>query len=281
MYELALLSQARVAYTLPVFPGLTVPAELASGRDTARSCILRHLPDFKFDVQAAEQTMRDIDAWSMRNSDALSALMADPTASSLPAALQLSLGSPDRVRSFLVASFTLAASGLGPWTSGEVDRAVSAGEQSAAWAGLDAESRLQLFGIIVRLDEQGDLGPLLRGEKAMAGFGEPVSGTVVLAVVIATLLFAAMVLTAVYLYRRMELNNRLMREMCNRAQAEGRENVVRDCIEAAKDLQSDTPMSSLGSMLVKVVGAAALIYVGGRYVTPAVIEAFSKRRAKP
>jgi hypothetical protein len=128
----------------------------------------------------------------------------------------------------------------------------------------------------VRLDEDGNLGPLLRGEKAMAGLGGPPVAVVVI-VVIATVVFAAMVLTSIYLYRRMELNNRLMREMCLKAQAEGRQNVVRDCIEAAKELQSETPMSALGSAVVKVAIVGALIYVGGRYALPAVIDAVSKR----
>ena len=277
-YELNALSQARIAYALPVFPGASASERLVAGRSAAALSIRRHLPDFVFDVEASSQAMRDIDAWSERNDASLQALFSDPNASSLPENLQVALGTPDRVRSFLLASFTLAASGLGPWTSGEVDRLVAAGEVSDLWAGLDESSRLQLFGIIVRLDEDGNLGPLLRGEKAMAGLGSPLP--VVAVVIIVSLVFAAMVLTTIYLYKRMELNNRLMGEMCRRAQAEGRDAVVRDCIEAMKDLQSDNPLSSITSGLVKVAAVAAVVYVGGRYALPAVIEAIARRRGK-
>ena len=274
-YELSSIASARVAYALPVFPGATLADQLIAGRAAASQSIRRHLPDFRFDVEASQQAMRDIDAWSMRNDASLQGLLADPNAQSLPESLQLSLGTPDRVRSFLLASFTLAAAGMGPWTSGEVERVVSAGEQSDLWAGLDAQSRLQLFGIIVRLDEDDNLGPLLRGEKGLAGFG---ALPVVAVVIIASVFFAAVVLTAIYLNRRMELNNRLMAEMCRRAQAEGRDDVVKDCIEATKDLQSETVLSTLTSSIVKIALVATVIYVGGKYGIPAVIEAVRERR---
>jgi hypothetical protein len=277
-YELNAISQARVAYALPVFPGASDAARLVAGRAAASLSIRRHLPDFVFDVESASQAMRDIDAWGERNDASLQGLFADPNAISLPASLQLSLGGPERVRSFLLASFTLAASGMGPWTSGEVDRVVAAGEASDLWAGLDASSRGQIFGIIVRLDEDGNLGPLLRGEKGMAGLGSPIP--VVAVVIIASVFFAAIVVTALYLNKRLELNNRLMGEMCRKAQAEGRDNVVRDCIEAMKELQSDDPLSSLTSGLVKVAAVAAVVYVGGRYALPALVEALGKWRRK-
>jgi hypothetical protein len=70
-------------------------------------------------------------------------------------------------------------------------------------------------------------------------------------------------------------------EMCRKAQAEGRETVVRDCIEAMKELQADNPLSSITSGLVKVAAVAAVVYVGGRYALPALVDAISKRRARP
>jgi hypothetical protein len=109
----------------------------------------------------------------------------------------------------------------------------------------------------------------------MAGMG---ALPVVAVVIIATVFFAAVVITALYLNRRMELNNRLMGEMCRKAQAEGRENVVLACIEATKDLQSESPLSAIFAPLVKVVAVGALVYVAGRYALPAVIEAVAKRR---
>jgi hypothetical protein len=260
------LSLQRIVWLLPEFPGEDLPAKLAAGRLAAEAALRSHLPDLQFDVEGAEQVMRTIDAWSERNSAALSAAMKE-AGESLPETLQTSLGSAQQVRDFLVAVFTLAASGLGPWSCDEVGRVVSEGEQPQLWAEADAESRLQAFGIIVKLEQDGQLGPLLLAETSVAGLGAWPAAVVI---VVASLIFAACVVTCVYLTRRLSLNNRLMRDLCERAQAEGRTDVVKACIEATRGLQEETPLSFLGKAAYIGLGLAAA-YLTLRYVLPAVL----------
>ena len=221
MSELSELSLTRVQYSLPDFPGADLRAKLESGRAAAEAALRKQLPDFKFDPDEALRVMHTIDAWAERNTEALAAAMKQPQ-NDLPTSLHTTLGSNKQVADFLVASFTLAAAGLGPWMGYGVHEAVLAGEQSEFWARIDAQTRLQSFGMIVKLDNDGHLGPIMHGESGTAGLGiAPVVWVGIMAVV--TVFFAAVILTYLYNNRRLELNNELLAKMCLKAQADKNE----------------------------------------------------------
>lgn len=257
MSVLAHLSMQRISSRLPDFPGSTIPEKLASGRAQAEQALRKYVPDFAFDVAEAEQVTRTVDAWAARNEQSLSDAMAQSN-NQLPTALHLAMGSSSQVRDFVIASFTMAAAGLGPWLSGDVARAVGEGEHVEAWAEMDAESRLQTFGIIVALEREGELEEVM-APKSVTGVGAlPAAAWVV--VVIATVIFAAAVVTTIYLNRRLTLNNRLMRDLCERAEARGDREAVLECIKATKDLQISF-LDDVGSKLM-----TGLLILGGAYL---------------
>lgn len=257
MSTLARLSLARIAQRLPDFPGATLPDKLAAGRAEAERVLRKYVPDFAYDVPSAEQVTRTVDAWSQRNEQSLSEAMTK-TDGDLPGALHLAMGSASQVQQFLIASFTLAAAGLGPWMSGDIARYVSEGEHAEGWAMLDAEGRLQTFGIIVAMDRDGDLAPIFQPE-ATAGVGAlPAAAWV--AIVIVTAIFAAAVVLTIHLNQRTTLNNRLMREICLKEQERGNQQAIIECIKATKGLQVSM-LEETGSKLMTVallIGAGYL-----------------------
>ena len=262
MSVLAQLSLDRISSRLPEFPGDTLPAKLAAGRSEAERILRGYVPDFSFDVDEAERVARTIDAWTARNEESLAAALAS-TNDDLPEALWLTLGRADQVGQFIIASFTLAAAGLGPWQSGDVARAVGVGEHAESWAYIDAESRLQTFGVIVALEQEGRLEVIFRPTPENIA---PTSGAGALplaawvAIVIVAVIAAAAVVAIVYLNRRLTLNNRLMRDLCQEAERRGDRETVRKCIEATRDLQ----VSVLDDMGSKIVGVALVL--GGAYL---------------
>jgi len=255
MSTLAQLSLQRVSQALPEFAGTTLPEKLAAGRAAAEASLSKYAGKLSFDVAEAQAVARRVDAWAQRNEQDLSEAMLK-TSNDLPAAMQLAMGSSIEVQQFLIASFTLAAAGMGPWSSGAVARSVEVGEHAEAWAMLDAESRLQTFGLIVRMEADGDLEAIFRPPSAAAGLG----GWPVALIIVATVIFAAAVVTYVYLNRRLELNNRLMRELCERAQKRGDRATVEECIKATRDLQVSA-FDDVGSKLL-----TGLLIVGAGYL---------------
>jgi hypothetical protein len=248
---------------LPAFgkSGDNYATRLVIGRDAAMAALRKYVPDLKYDEQAAGKTLRDVDVWEQRNGDALSATMADPSASALPEKIQMSLGS-DKAGAFIVAVFTTASSGLGPWFSGAVGSAAMVGGSiNTEWARIDAETRLSVFGGIVKMENDGQLAKFFVPPAGMKGFGA-VQAVVVWAIVVAVVAMASLLLVYMYSAKRLELNNRLMRDLCEDAQKSGDSATTIECISATKDLQSAgfVPTSWVG---MAVIGG---VIVGGVYM---------------
>ncbi len=264
--ELAELSINRSG--IPEFgsPGDNYATRLIIGRDAAMASIRKYVPDLKYDEPAASKTLRDIDVWEQRNRDELSVVMSDQSASALPAKIQTSLGS-DKASAFIVAVFTTAASGLGPWSSGAVGKAASVGgTMNTEWARVDAETRLRVFGGIVKMEQDGQLSKFFVTPAGAAGFGI-VQAVVVWAIVVAAVALASLILVYFYSAKKLELNNKLMRDLCESAQRSGDKSTIADCIGATKDLQSEgfVPTSWVG---MAIFGGVVLggVYVAAKYV---------------
>jgi hypothetical protein len=279
--DLATLSLARA--DLPRFEGVTLQEQLLAGRDAALAALSWYVPVLIYDPDAAAATLRQISAWAERNASEIGAVLSDPSAVALPEHLQLTLGS-DRAQQFLIAIFTVAAEGLGPWASGMVTREVATGKRIGEnWARADAEARLQVFGGIVKMNADGHLAlfftPPVGG---VSGFGIP--PLLVWAVVVAVVGLAGVVTCYLFAAKRVELNNRLMRDLCAEAQAKGDAETVRQCVGAAEGLQKGTPFAFLEGFegLLQKVGTAViagvLVYVLARWMLPAVVRAASAPR---
>lgn len=269
------LSARRIADQIPDFgaPGDDFPKKLALGRNAARDVLAKYVPSFTFDVGAAQQTMREIDSWADRNDAALQTVMADPNTKDLGQGLELTLGEPG-TQNFVIAGFTSAAAGLGPWMSGRmaVEQRNADGTYTAA-AQEDAGTRLYMFGLIVKMDQDGTLAQIYR-PSAAAGFG--IFPWV--ALFVATVALAAVVLTYLFMTRRADVNNRLMADMCKKAQADGDKQTVQACIEATRDLQT-SGIGDIPGTLGKVIVTLGALYLGVAYVLPALLRSSKPSRA--
>ena len=279
--QLLASSLSRVQGDLPDFaPGADYPTKLRTGMLASGELIKKYVPGFTFDTASAEQAVRDIDAWAERNQNELSQIMAT-TQNDLPAALQIALGKKG-VQDFLIAGFVTAAQGLGPWQSGKVAEYANAGVMvgdtrvTQEWADADARQRLQVFGLIVKLENDGKLAEIFSTE-ATNGLGIPIGIVIVIAIAIVAL--AAVICCYLYLSKRMELNNQTLREMCLKAQAEKDQRTVDECLKISQELQEGPGasfLSGLGTLALCVAGG----YVAIKYVLPWVTENFVGKSEK-
>ncbi len=261
--DLHILSANRA--NLPKFgqPGDNYAQQLTIGRDAAFVALTKYVQNLSYDLSAAKSTLRDIGVWESRNHDALASVMADPASDALPNQIQLSLGQ-SKAAAFMIAVFTTAAAGLGPWQSGSVGQAASTGGPiNTDWARVDAETRLQVFGGIVKMENDGQLSKFFV-PAGTNGFGLPVP--VLVAIVVAVVALASLVLVYLYAAKRLEQNNRLMRDLCEQAEKNGDKQTVSACLDASVNLQNQgfvpTSWVAIGAAAVAVVGVA---YVGVKY----------------
>lgn len=243
---------------LPVIPGATLQERLLNARAMAQVALQKYVPELRFDVAWANQVMREIETWQDRNGLALEAAMATPTVQSLPEAIRLNLDRK-KAQGFVIASFTQAAYGMGPWASGRVELEAQKGQLfDEPWARADAEDRITTFASIVKMDQAGYLAQLFSSES----LGSPVAiaGIIALAVVAAVACF----LLFMYTSKRTEVNNRLMADLCKKAQDEGDAATVQKCIEMTADLQKGDAGTLLIGEIGKIAMIAAALYIGGK-----------------
>jgi len=274
-------SYTRIRGDLPSFPGASVPEKLYNGRDQAESILRKYVPNFQFDLETAKQTVRDIEAWAERNQDTLDSLMSQP-GMDLPEAIKLELSS-DKAQQFVIAGFTVAAFGLGPWGSGKIDSYAQAQESvsgttiNPTWALADAQQRLDTFGLIVKMENEGDLQKIFQGGTGTGAFG--IAPVIIWAVVVATVALAAVVFLYLYFNKKLELNNKVMSDICAKAQQEGDKETTQKCLEAAERLQASPIEGSLAT-IGKVAVIVALGYVVFKYALPALTSKHHGREAE-
>jgi hypothetical protein len=276
MADLAQLALARIQGSLPSFPGASLPEQLQNGRTQAHAILLKYVPALRFDLDAARDVMSEVNAWAERNQEQLSDAMRSPE-TDLPRWMQLNMGSAERVQQWVIANFTVAAAGMGPWESGKVAAEVAnpSSNISDSWAKADAESRLQSFGLIVKMEQDGDMAYIFTGPNAASGFGA-LPALIVWAIVVTVVGLAAVVVTYLFLAKRLEVNNAIMRDLCQKAQAEGDQATVEKCIQATRDIQAIDPFSAAVSELGKVALILGGGYLAFRYGIPWAIGALAK-----
>jgi hypothetical protein len=238
----------------------------------------RYVPNLKFDVGDARDVMSQVNAWVERNRADLEKAMRSP-GQSLPEYLVLNMGSSDRVQQWVIANYTVAAQGIGPWESGRIDRLVHdpSSEVSEQWALIDGETRLHIFAMIMKMERDGELAYIFQGTPpaGASGFGLPVP---VWAIVVILVSLAAIVAYFYLESRKLEINNQLMADICAKAQAEGDEATVQKCIEATRDLQVSSPTQTAARELARGAAVIAGCYLFIRYAFPWGVEQVTKRR---
>jgi hypothetical protein len=274
MSDLAILSLQRAG--LPRFAGATMPDQLVAGRDAALGVLRKYEPGLTFDPAAARTILQQIAVWEERNNASLGSALADPGASTLPEQIRLAFGA-DKARQFILAVFTEAAKGLGPWTSGAVAREAQTGAIIAPrWAEEDAESRLQVFGAIVKMDQDGYLQKLwVPPPTGTQGLGLPVAPILVWAIVVTLVSVAGLILLYLYNAKRLEQNNKLMATLCENAQKQGDAATVAECVKATAGLQQQGMFQGLDDLMRafgKLVLYGGLAYVGIKFALPMLLE---------
>jgi hypothetical protein len=270
MTDLATLSMARAG--LPTFPGSTVAEQLLNGRDAALAVLRTYVPALAFDPGAAQSVLSQVSVWEERNRDALGQVLGDPSVEALPQALQLALGS-DKAQQFVIAVFTQAATGLGPWASGTIGAEVALGTTiQKRWADEDALARLNVFGSIVKMDQDGYLAQLFQPPgQATQGFGMGPLVALAWVVVVGVVALATVLLLQLYAAKKLEANNKLMGDLCKKAQASGDAATVAECIKATENLQQGSIFPGVDELvkgIIKIGLVATLAYVGIKLLLP-------------
>lgn len=275
MSALSQLALNRVKGQLPVFAGATLREQLINARAQARAVLLKYAPDMKFDGAAARDVMSNVNAWVERNRADLEKAMQS-SEQTLPRFLVMNMGSSERVQQWVIANYTIAAQGLGPWDAGMVDRLVidPSSEVSKNWAMDDAQTRLNVFAMLIKMDNSGELAYIFQGpgdEQQRLAFGIALP---VWAIVVIVIGFAA-VITYLYLEsRKIDVNNALMRDLCEKAQDAcyaGNDKACEEskkCIEAMRDLQLASPWQPIAAQAAKVAIVLGGGYLLVKYVLP-------------
>jgi hypothetical protein len=120
----------------------------------------------------------------------------------------------------------------------------------------------------VQLDRNGSLQAIfVPPAEGAHGLGAlPIWAVVVVLVVV-----AAAVVVLILGWRRLTLNNRLLRDLCERAAKEGREEVLRACIKATENLTISPLEKASTEFLGKIATGlitAGVVYVGLRWGLP-------------
>lgn len=270
MSDLAQLSLQRVRSGLdPIIStfaldGAGLPDRLAGGRAAARRVLAQYVPQATIDLPVAAQGAREIEVWAQQNDHDLSQIFASD-ASELPEQLVLRLGA-ERAQQFILAGYAQAVVGLGPWISGAVAARVASGELSEEQMRVDAEQRLQMFALIVQLDQLGGLQQIFLPE-AQDGFG--LAPVVAVVIVVVAVVIAAAIVSYLTISRRLELANRLQTDICLEAQRSGDRATVNACLRSIQDVQQQKdPLQSIKDNLIGVVAIAGVSYVAFMWGLP-------------
>lgn len=264
MGELADLgaSRANLDAIAETFPGANIPEKLANGRAMAESVLRKYVPDFRFDADAAEQTMVEIDAWHQRNHAAIAASLQSGV--DMPNQIALGLGKV-KARAFVIAGFTQAAVGTGAWGSGAVAREVAIGQiYGEKWARNDAEARLRAFAAIVQMDQPRQGSPSFLAQLWSPGEGFGIEPATIALIVLLTAVIIGAVVYYLYATKSLEANNRLLAETCKREQERGNQDTIQQCIDAAAGLQAN-PFESAAKSLIRTL-TVGVVLIGGAYL---------------
>jgi hypothetical protein len=273
---------------LPTFgkPGMSLSEVLEDAQAQAQQSMEKYVGSFRYDAKQADAVMHRVDSWANQNRAELTSVLQDPASNELPEKLRLALG-VEEMQQFVVALYSEATRTLGPWAGGSVPRMVAAGVLNEPEMREDANARLQIFGLIVKWDLEGDLEMIFRPEvavaRAAAGMGlgamhPAVIAAIVVGIIIALAVAAAGIYVAISAADSIRRSAKLMEDLCKAAKEEKNDDIVKLCLKYSADLQARgiEQVDWIGDVIM------ALAIVGGLYVVsahglPAAAKAFKER----
>ncbi len=267
----------------PVGTPLTQLLPLAQAEAAKR--MAKYVGDFQYSPEQADTVMHRVRTWADQHRDQLSRILQNPQSDELPDNLQLALGI-EEMQQFVVALYSMATRTMGPWASGLVPRLVAAGALHEPSMREDAQSRLNVFSLIVKWDDEGDLEMIFRPEavsERLAGLGQmhpAVVAAIVVGVIIAVAIAAAGIYLAFSSADAIRKSSKLMDALCMAAKEEGDEETVQKCLEYAKMIIEKGLEGS--DWIGKVITGATVIgglYVLSVYGIPASAKGIAKSRA--
>lgn len=267
-----LLERSGLRPIIDGFPGGSLTEKLASGYEAAKTVLLQYTSTLKFSKEEAETVLFEIKGWADRNSDIIAEYMNDPASDTLPEQVALELGTK-KAQQFVVAGFSEAARGLGPWlggyVAGEVDKDPLLPE---GWVKDDAHNRLVVFAAIMKMEADGDIEQIFRPEQwarkrglSGVGLGMPpmlVAGIVV-AVVVVVVSTVALVLYFAEVSEQNREHNKVAADICAKGAATNDARLLKTCENLMK------PAGGFGDDLMTKIGKYVLI--GGVIYTGAFV----------
>jgi hypothetical protein len=273
---------------LPRFgePGMTLSEVLAVAQAEAQQCMQKYVGDFRYDAEQADAVMHRVSSWADQHRAELTTILQDPASDELPEQLRLALG-VEEMKQFVVALYSEATRTLGPWASGSVPRMVQAGSLDEPEMRKDANARLQIFGLIVKWDQDGDLEMIFNPKEAViraaAGMGlgamhPVVIAAIIVGVIIGVAVAAAGIYIAISAADSIRRASQLMEELCKAAKEEGDEDTVKLCLKYSANLQEKglKQVDWIGDVIMAVAIVGGL-YVLSAHGLPAAVKSFRER----
>lgn len=246
--------------------GRSYQEALLLGYDQARAILAKYTTTLMYDADSAKDLFHQVEAWQSIHTLEIEEMMKHPGTDTVPEQLALKF-SPHKAQQFIIASFSSAARGLGPWFGGMIGKKIDYDPRvTQDFAKNDAMSRLAVFAGIVKLDGDGSLRTIFNPPAALQGFGALPAVAVGYGawLLVAAVAAIAVVLVFVYFTRSNDANNKLMAELCKEAQSVGDKDTVGYCLKLTADLQNVS--GSVVNDIVKYVAIGGALYIGVVYV---------------
>lgn len=266
--RMSLQDKAGLSSIIDAFPGNTLRDKLASGHAQARAILAKYTSTLSYDHSAAEELFHQIETWQNTHPATIAEMMKRPATDTLPEQVAL-VFSPQKAQAFLVAGFSEASKGLGPWLGGMVGKKIfSDSRLPEARAKDDANARLAVFASIVKLEKEGSLQeifhPMETWTKNVSGFGAlPIAPFIPMIVKgLVVIVVAAMALFVVYrlMSDQAQFNNQLFGEYCDEAKRAGDAETMRWCAEMAAPSSWERTAQTIGLYAVAGVVAYAALF---------------------
>lgn len=293
--RIELLQKGGLDKVIAALPGNTLTAKLANGYAEAKTRLSKYTSTLRFDPAVSSQVLADIRAWQERNADIISEYMKKPETDTLPEQVAYKLG-PTKAQQLVIAGFSEATRGMGPWMSGVVASTYTVDPRlTESFVTNDASYRLSIFASIIKMDDDGDLFKIFRPDEyaklhpATSGLGflpaivEAIGPAWTVALLVLTVVgTVAAIAIFVESMTKLVLNNQLMTTLCQEAQKNGQTAVVQECVRMAHEGQASIWEGLFGDMFggaVKLAVVGGLVYLAATHVVPELVK--SHRKAAP
>lgn len=249
---------------LPLIVGSNLPQQLQTGRNECAWILKHYVADFTYSEERANAILDEVNVWIERNQKELESALADPTREQLGNALCLAFDA-QMARDYIIANFTIAAAGLGPWMSGRVGEEADRGVViTREWAQQDAANRLKVFASIMRMEQDGFLKHLFQpgegdppcpGATGAFGMGPLIVGIIVAGAVIATVACCWIIMKGVN--KSNQAADELLAELCRLSVGSEKAH----CVNALIDLKKQNTPGDVAKTAVYVLGGLGAVYL--------------------